>query len=538
MAATQTVAQRLPLRNSDTEATPVPEQIASLERIIPQHGVVTLFGYRIKIRVNRGHLILEDGIADERREARLPRVGHGLERLIVIGNDGMVSLAALRWLADQNAAFIMLERDGHVLATTGPVRPSDAKLRRAQARADESGAALQIARGLIHHKLLGQEQVARDKLRDSTAADSIAGFREALPDAGTMDAVRLLESQAASVYWAAWRDLQVTFPRKDLARVPGHWLTFGTRKSVLSGSPRLAVNPANAMLNYLYTGLLLAESSLAVAAMGLDPGLGYLHADENYRDSLACDVMEPVRPQVDAFVFDWISGKALKREWFLEQRNGNCRLMADFASDLSQTAPIWRRAVAPYAEWLAHTLWSTLSSSRRKKPPATRLTQRRNREAQGGASMPAAATAPKHENVCKICGTSIRPDRKYCGSCAATFQSEQIREAAKSAGTVAAHSAQARALSSQSRRRHAAGISAWDPATLPDWLTPEAFIQKIQPMLAKVPTSAIATALGVSWVYASHIRAGAKRPHPRHWLKLAELVGRRQTEEALEKLYE
>jgi hypothetical protein len=30
--------------------------------------------------------------------------------------------------------------------------------------------------------------------------------------------------------------------------------------------------------------------------------------------------------------------------------------------------------------------------------------------------------------VRKICGTSTRSDRKYCGSCAPTFQSEQIRE--------------------------------------------------------------------------------------------------------------
>jgi CRISPR-associated endonuclease Cas1 len=514
------------------QATPVAEQIAKPERIAPRHGVVTLFGYGINIRVNRGHLIMEDGIADERRAGRFPRVGHGLERLIVVGNDGVVSLAALRWLADQKASFVMLERDGSVLATTGPVRPSDAKLRRAQARAGESGAALQIARGLIHHKLLGQEQVARDKLRDTKAADSLAGFRSALPDAGTMDAVRLLESRGASVFWAAWQDVQVTFPRKDLPRVPDHWRTFGTRKSILSGSPRLAVNPANAMLNYLYT-ILLAESSLAVAAMGFDPGLGFSHADDNYRDSLACDIMEPVRPQVDAFVFDWISGKALKREWFFEQRNGNCRLMADFASMLSETAPMWRRAVAPYAEWLAHTLWSTLPSCDRKKPPATRLTQRRNREAQGGAAMPAAVPQPKPQSVCKICGTAIRPDRKYCGSCAATFQSEQIREAAKSAGTVAAHSAQAKALRSQSARHNALARSAWDPSSLPDWLNAESFMQKIQPMLANVTTSAIATALGVSWVYASHIRAGAKRPHQRHWVRLAELVGLVEIERTL-----
>jgi hypothetical protein len=68
-------------------------------------------------------------------------------------------------------------------------------------------------------------------------------------------------------------------------------------------------------------------------------------------------------------------------------------------------------------------------------------------------------------------------------------------------------------------------MSAWDPSTLPNWLNAETFTQKIQPLLANVTTSAISTALGVSWVYASHIRAGAKRPHPRHWLNLAELVG-------------
>ena len=316
MAAT--VAQRPALHKPEPEQQS--EQTQAPEPIIPQRGVVTLYGYGINVRVDRGRLILQDGIGPARRGARFSRVGHGLERLIVIGSDGMVSLAALRWLADQNAAFVMLERDGSVLATTGPVRPSDAKLRRAQARADESGAALQIARGLIHHKLLGQEQVARGKLKDSAAADSIARYRAALANADSIYAVRLLESQGASVYWCAWQNVPVTFPRKDLPRVPEHWRTFGTRKSVLSGSPRLAVNPAQATLNYLYT-VLLTESSLAISAMGLDPGLGYVHVDNSYRDSLSCDLMEPVRPQVDAFLFDWISGKAVKREWFFELGN-------------------------------------------------------------------------------------------------------------------------------------------------------------------------------------------------------------------------
>ena len=71
---------------------------------------------------------------------------------------------ALRWLADQNAAFVMLERDGSVLATTGPVRPSDARLRRAQALAMQSGSAIHIAKELIDRKIAGQERVARHKL--------------------------------------------------------------------------------------------------------------------------------------------------------------------------------------------------------------------------------------------------------------------------------------------------------------------------------------------------------------------------------------
>src|SRR5947208_16843574 len=140
--------------------------------LTPRHGVVTLFGYGIQVRVDRGHLLVEDGIGANRMQARFPRVGHGIKRLVVIGSDGMISLAALRWLADQDASFVMLERDGSVLATTGPVRPSDAKLRRAQALAHSSGAALCITRELISRKLAGQAQVARHKLLDSATADA------------------------------------------------------------------------------------------------------------------------------------------------------------------------------------------------------------------------------------------------------------------------------------------------------------------------------------------------------------------------------
>src|SRR6202451_1465481 len=103
--------------------------------------VLVLNGYGIRVQVNAGHLSLHDGIADERRTIRLPRVNHGLKRLVMIGSDGFTTLESLRWLSDQGAAFVMLDRKGKVLAVTGPVSPLDAKLHRAQALALGNGTA-------------------------------------------------------------------------------------------------------------------------------------------------------------------------------------------------------------------------------------------------------------------------------------------------------------------------------------------------------------------------------------------------------------
>src|SRR6266852_5183602 len=201
MAATQTVHQLQDSSNSIKSS------------ITPRHGVVTLCGYGIGVRVDRGHLILEDGIGPRRRLGRFARIGHGLKRLAVIGSDGAVSLAAMRWLADQDAAFVMLDRDGSVLATTGPVRPSDSRLRRAQSLAHHTGIAVPIIRKLIDQKLAGQERLVRERLNNPSTADRILQFRVALAEADTVLSVRQLESQVAFAYWSAWRNIPITFPK-------------------------------------------------------------------------------------------------------------------------------------------------------------------------------------------------------------------------------------------------------------------------------------------------------------------------------------
>jgi CRISPR-associated endonuclease Cas1 len=481
MAACQTVPQSL--------------QHCNFTQIIPKHGVVTLFGYGIKVHVDRGHLTMRDGIASQRREGRLSRVGHGLKRLVVIGSDGSVSLSALRWLADQHAAFVMLDRLGKVLATTGPVYPSDARLRRAQSLAEDSGAAMRIAAELIRKKLFAQERLVREQLHDETAAGIIADQRRALTKANSKEDIRRFEAFGALAYWRAWHGLPILFSQSDKGRVPQHWQIFGTRISPLTKSPRVAVNPPNAMLNYVYA-ILESEARLAISKLGLDPGIGMLHNDTRGRDSLACDLMEPIRPQVDAFVLDWLCREPLKRKWFFEERDGNCRLNGEFVRQLSETSKIWRQALGPLAEWIAHELWTVTSRAPKEKAPATRLTQNRKREAKG---------IPPIEQAVRSMRESLLKLPKPFGLDAR----DPIAQSRRAKG----------------QKRQAATLKEWLPSEKPDWLDDKFFRQQIQPRLHSVQASDIQAALSVSKSYAQRIGTCACAPHPRHWLTLARLVG-------------
>jgi len=91
-------------------------------------------------------------------------------------------------------------------------------------------------------------------------------------------------------------------------------------------------------------------------------------------------------------------------------------------------------------------------------------------------------------------------------------------------GRIAGHTPEAIAKEAATHRKHAQERAAWNPAKQPAWLTEQVFAEKIQPALAHASATAIAKQIGVSRWYAGRIREGY-RPHPRHWLALAELVG-------------
>lgn len=313
-----------------------------------RRGVLALRGYGLRIAVERGHLTVTDGAGRSRRSGRFSRVTPELKRVIICGSSGTISLDALRWLTDTRAHVVQLDHDGRLLTVTAHSRLDDARLRRARALATTSGVGLELARELIAAKIEAQanslERLADDANRVAVIRETVAHVHKAR----TIERVRYVEARAAFGYWQALASTALRFPTRQLANIPERWRTLGDRHSPLTLSARKGATPLNAMLNYWY-GVAAAEARIACIAAGCDPGLGILHFDRVGRDSLAFDILELVRPHVDAFVLDFAREHTFSRDDFFESRDGVCRLLPTITRPLSETAARWAKLLHPIA---------------------------------------------------------------------------------------------------------------------------------------------------------------------------------------------
>ena len=82
-------------------------------------GVLALSGYGLSIKVERGHLVVEDGLGSARRRGRFSRVTPGLKRIVVFGRSGAVSLDALGWLHDLGIGFAQIDHEGELIVVGG-----------------------------------------------------------------------------------------------------------------------------------------------------------------------------------------------------------------------------------------------------------------------------------------------------------------------------------------------------------------------------------------------------------------------------------
>jgi len=221
---------------------------------------------------------------------------------------GSVTLAAnvLGHLGERGIGVVILSgRKGQPTLFFG--RPhNDARLRVEQTRRSlHPSFCLDYARHLVRCKLQRQHQWFGE-LRNQRpqqryplthAMDLLGGHLLQIDRTGAIDRLRGLEGAAASAYFAGLRAL-----------VPPS-LGFAERNR---RPPR---DPFNALLSLTYT-LAHAEAALALHAAGLDPCIGYYHQLSHSRESLACDLMEVIRPLVDCICLELVSQQILTAEHF------------------------------------------------------------------------------------------------------------------------------------------------------------------------------------------------------------------------------
>ena len=462
-----------------------------------RNGVCVADGWGLKIHVKAGHLIVEDGIGQSRRTRRYHKATSGLHRLVILGHSGYQTLEATRWLHDAKINMIHIDTDGTALSATshGINHPV---LRRAQALATSNDTGVDIIRYLLGQKIRGQRDNSH-RLNGEVA--EINAALDAVERAETLDALRIQERQAALSYWRSWSTVEMAFVRDDQPRVPDHWHRFDLRRSTQTTSGRRAVTPVNAILNYLYS-LLEAEARIALLAAGLDPGLGILHVDKYARESFAFDLMEAVRPKVDAYVLDLLDSHRFRARDFHETRTGECRIARPLAHALSDTVTSWRNHFIEPAGAISDILMG--------RPPAA-------------GSEPAARRSVSLARNCKRCGNQVDGSARLCPPCSAEAQEKadwlttgrQRLQQLRKVGEDPAHGGVAGEKRGEANRQHQDAVADWN-ATQPRPDDRE-YLDVIFPGLQNVSLREMSEATGLSLGYCSFIKRGVKIPHPRHW---------------------
>jgi len=549
-----------------------------------KNGVLAVSGTGPAIRVDDNRLVIRDG-PQETAPLVLTRAeaSRRLRHVVVCGHaGGFVTFDALRWLRDTGVAFSQLDWDGAVIIASGPRGTDQPALRRAQALICSGvipNAAVAITREIVRVKLNGQAEVAR-LMGSADAGTAIEGLAQVIARETDGRKVLSVEARAASIYWKLWESVPVRFARRNPQRLgpngrwrrgrPDSWLTFGQRSSLLTGRPHRASTPGNALLNYLY-GVLAGEMTVALFAVGLDPGIGIFHSDIDRRSSLTLDAIEAVRPYVDYWLADCLASSVFANRDFNELPDGEVRLAHPLNAQLAHTAALWRKACEPVADWLARSFARAAGSgaalvadSRTSRMPqqAPASVLERDRPLKALASPLPTFLAPSRgrrpmslrtglrevpvPRMCHECGKALTSRRhKFCSEgCAVAFHLATTAEASPGSSVPASGTGTSKPDLRDKSRRHLALRRAWNAEHAPPagsepvpkrngWFRAsgptvdqlrEWFTATVGPLVADYSVAQVRGATGLSTRYVIKIRQGLV-PHPRHFPALADLVG-------------
>jgi CRISPR-associated protein Cas1 len=209
---------------------------------------------------------------------------------------------------------------------------------------------LEIAKEINVRKLDGQARNLESLFSDYDSSAKVWKYAKSMDGAKSHAALMGLEGKAAQVYFAPWvTHVTPRFDDRSMQRIPVNWLAFAGRNSPIrkGGGHRVATDPVTAMLNYGYA-LGYAESRTACIATGLDPRIGMLHHGKSVnnakRDSLALDILETLRPVIDAYVVGLVRSRVFSYRDFCEPYGydpGTCRIVAPLTHEIAEASYAW-----------------------------------------------------------------------------------------------------------------------------------------------------------------------------------------------------
>lgn len=287
--------------------------------------------------VGRDHLTLR---IEVEKELKLAVPIHHLESICAFGQIAF-SPAALQLCWEHGVAVNHLSENGYLIGRWEGVPKTSVTLRRAQYRAaDDPIKTAGIARQCVIGKLQNARQSVLRSGRETEAADererlqqcaaelqrligrlnqqaaatadeaeALAGALPGEPDdePRLVDRIRGYEGQGASLYFEVFA-LHLRQQREDF--------NFTTRSR---RPPRDAIN---CLLSYLYA-LVRHDCIAALVATGLDPFVGYLHAERPNRPGLALDLMEEFRPLVaDRLAVTLVNRRQITKDDFVFREGG------------------------------------------------------------------------------------------------------------------------------------------------------------------------------------------------------------------------
>lgn len=271
-----------------------------------------------------GAYVRRDGetilIDRDRVEGSLPSLRvpvHMLDAVLCFGRVS-ASPSAMALCAERGVAISFLTSWGKLMARVDAPGSGSVAIRRAQVRAaDTSDRTIELARTFVAGKIQSQRQNLLRSARDTgdeslrRAADLLLQSAEALAHARTLNAIRGHEGESTRLYFDHFACMSPGAP--DALRFEGR-------------SRRPPTDAPNALLSFLY-GILTNDCASALAAVGLDPSIGFLHADRPGRPSLALDLVEEFRaPIADRLAVTLINRRQINPGDFITRPGGAVEL--------------------------------------------------------------------------------------------------------------------------------------------------------------------------------------------------------------------